>query len=140
MSENISYKAMALIQRQEKRDRENGSVLDALGLEADAVPMEMADVENVDISIPPAKCPTCNGTKVYRSVFSSWECAACFGTGFDLSNPIAVIKWQAACMDWSKKQIKSLCQKNRELSDNRTAKEKESDAVEGFYRDAKIKD
>ncbi|MCG6387468.1 hypothetical protein [Vibrio fluvialis] len=140
MDENISHKAAALIQRQMKRDQENGSILDALGLEVDSPTLEMADVESVDISNPPPKCAMCNGAKVVRAIFSKWECSACFGTGFDLSNPIAVIKWQNACLDWSKGEITGLRQKNRELADTRTKEEKESDAIDKFYANTKIKD
>lgn len=140
MDENISHKAAALAQRQNRRDQQNGSILDALGLEACTVQMEMADVEQVDIAIPPPKCTECNGTKVVKSLFSKWECASCFGTGFDLSNPIAVIKWQDACLAWSKREITGLRQKVREMSDTRTKEEKESDAIDAFYHDAKIKD
>ncbi|EGR1298301.1 hypothetical protein EAF56_20150 [Vibrio alginolyticus] len=140
MDESISLKAAALIQRKQKRDEENSSVLDSLGLEPVGTPMEMQDVEDVDISTPPAKCPTCNGSKYVKSLFSKWECAECYGTGFDMSNPIAVIKWQSACMDWARDRISRQGAEIKRLKDPRTDEERHAEAVEEFYSDAKIKD
>lgn len=140
MDESISLKAAALIQRKQKRDEENSSVLDSLGLEPVSAPMEMQDVEDVDISTPPAKCVTCNGSKYVKSLFSMWECAECFGTGFDMSNPIAVIKWQSACMDWARERLSMQSAHIKRLKDLRTDEERHAEAVEEFYSDAKIKD
>lgn len=140
MDENTSIKAAALAMRQKNRDENNGSILDSMGLEAEVVSMELEDVDRVDISNPPDKCTTCDGKKYVKSLFSQWECASCFGTGFDLSNPVAVIKWQSACMDWSKKRISDQLAKIRRLEEPRTDEERHAEAVQEFYSDAKIKD
>lgn len=40
----------------------------------------------------PFKCSFCNGTGMVGGLFSKCGCAACDETGYDLSDPVAVIK------------------------------------------------
>ena len=38
------------------------------------------------------KCPHCHGTGMVSGLFSQAECYLCDGTGFDLSDPVVLIK------------------------------------------------
>lgn len=47
----------------------------------------------------PDNCYYCNGTGQHVGVFKTVECATCNGCGLDITDPIAVIKWQAKQLD-----------------------------------------
>lgn len=44
----------------------------------------------------PSVCTCCNGAGSYTGLFKADVCATCSGCGFDISDPIKVIEWQAA--------------------------------------------
>lgn len=51
--------------------------------------------KNVEPEKPNA-CIHCNGTGSYTGLFKADVCATCNGCGFDISDPMKVIEWQAA--------------------------------------------
>ncbi|HHF2868998.1 TPA: hypothetical protein ACPJZQ_004156 [Vibrio alginolyticus] len=67
----------------------------------------MNRLQDADVTLDnkPDHCPTCKGSGYTKSLFSKWECCSCFGIGYDLSDPVAVIKWQKLCLDWSKNRL-----------------------------------
>ena len=50
---------------------------------------------NNDKHKKPDCCEVCNGTGVYEGLLKRYECESCYGSGFDVSDPVAVIKHQA---------------------------------------------
>ncbi len=127
-----------LERRARARDERSKSVIDSLGLgeyvESPQVG-ELVDVDGITVADKPKPCAECNGTGQIKGLFSRFECNACFGTTFDLSNPIAIIKWQSACLAWAKEEVR------RARADlylaTTTEAERTAKAVEVFYKDAK---
>lgn len=139
MDEISQSKAQALQGRIERRNEQNDSILDSMGL-AGGESVSVSEVEAVEANVHerPLSCGNCKGTGKVASLFSKWECMECHGTGFDLSNPVAVIKWQTACMEWAKSEL--LTARHQLKLATTTKEEREAEAVNEFYRSAKIKD
>jgi len=78
-------------------------------------------------SATPELCKSCNGTKVYKGIFNVTECASCDGTGFDLSNPMAIIKHQAKQLEEARTYCKDIQAKQKKQTEylNRLFTEKE---------------
>lgn len=139
MTEIAKSKSRALSERVARRNKENQSVLDQMGVSyRSSEDLHCEDIGQVSISDKPSNCAACGGKGKVKSLFSYWDCADCFGTGFDMTNPIAVIKWQTACMDWAKAELVKLRSEVYRLSTTE-AERKEKDLNE-FYKDAKRKD
>lgn len=50
--------------------------------------------ESVAIERPDC-CAYCNGTGEHKGLFKTDVCATCSGSGFDITDPLKVIQWQA---------------------------------------------
>lgn len=112
MSEQTAeYKRQALADRAARRDSESVSILETMGLEPvqDSPELDLHDFREDEITLEskPAKCKTCYGQGTVKGLFFRRECDDCYGTGYALSDPIAIIKWQKLCMAWAKQTIKN---------------------------------
>ena len=143
MDEIAEQKRIALKERARKRDSATPSILESYGFEDPNQQQEKQVLSNLIDADPalqdkPLPCPTCGGKGWIKSVFSNWECAACFGTTYDLSNPIAIIKWQKLCMDWAKRDV----QRTREAlyRATTTEAEREENAIQEFHGSSKRTD
>ncbi len=135
-------KELHLIHRMQRRDQTHDSVLSALGIDenqtTDVIDSDYYPNDEVRIDEPPPTCSECKGQKFVLGMFYKRECDKCKGTGFDLSNAIAVIKWQNLCLDWSKMTIK---RQRHDITLLATSdEEREEKAQEKFYRHARLKD
>lgn len=141
MDEIADYKRRHLEQKRIDRDERNDSILDNFDFdteEAEQGVIKHCSDASVSLEDKPPECPTCNGKGWVQSLFSRWECDACFGTTYDLSNPVAIIKWQRLCMEWAKKDvIKSRLDLQTATMSN---EQKEAKAIDDFYQTAKRKD
>ena len=68
-----------------------------LAREAAAPAIQTAEIDTSMTSEPrpdgaPAKCSFCEGTGMVGGLFSKYGCGVCEETGYDLSDPVAVIK------------------------------------------------
>lgn len=143
MSDEITdLKRQHLEGRVRKRDQENKSILDQFNIdpESDAEQRIIESCSDAEVTIDdkPAPCKACQGRGWVKTLFSRWECDSCFGTTYDLSNPIAIIKWQRLCLDWAKKDIYE--SRRALLHATTTSEERQAHAVEEFYKDARRKD
>lgn len=138
MNDEITeMKRQSLEQRQAKRDSENASVLESLGLEAAEEPaLEVSDsYEDVTLKSKPKPCPTCYGKGTVKGVCLTRECETCYGTGYSLTDPIALIKWQKLCMQWAKAKIREQ-EKQLHLATT-TEEERLEESVKRSYSGAK---
>ncbi|EGQ9864776.1 hypothetical protein MZJ31_004448 [Vibrio parahaemolyticus] len=141
-NEISDIKRSQLEQRQRERDERSPSILDTfegieLTDEREALANRLQDAD-VTLDDKPDRCPTCNGTGYTKSLFSKWECCSCFGTGYDLSDPVAVIKWQKLCLDWSKNRLWEY--RVALIKATTTEEERLASEVESFYENARRKD
>ncbi|MCG3884164.1 hypothetical protein I3271_05640 [Photobacterium leiognathi] len=134
--ESSEIKRIQLIERQNRRNAESESILDSLGLDyqpSEHLILESAD--NVTLEDKPAKCKECSGKGKVKSLFSEYECFSCFGIGYDLSDPVRIMKWQQLCMSWSKTKIRKL---ERDLHIATTTEaERMEQGMNEFYKDIK---
>ncbi|WP_413113375.1 hypothetical protein [Thaumasiovibrio sp. DFM-14] len=139
MTEELAkHKRNQLESRIEQRNEANNSILDAMGLaleDSDAISLVDTDDSEVGLTDRPKTCKECRGRGVVKPMFFEFECPACYGTGYDLSDPIRLIKWQKLCMEWAKDRIGSL-KKTLYLAST-TVDEREADSMEAFYSDSK---
>lgn len=143
MSDEIAdLKRQHLEGRMRKRDQEHDSILEKFDveIEPDASQQVVDNCSDVDVTLDdkPASCKECGGKGWVKSLFNRWECDVCFGTTYDLSNPIAIIKWQRLCLDWAKNDV--LESRKALLEATTTSEERQAHAVEEFYKDARRKD
>ncbi len=136
--------------RIQQRNESNPSLAEQLMLEAggslsDLSPGESAGGEEEASKGSGKKselpvCWACNGKGVSEGLFSKSECFNCEGTGFDLAEPVAIIKKQNEWLEWAKETIIAQRRENAELKklDTRTDGEKEAAAIEVFYKDSKM--
>ncbi|UTZ44517.1 hypothetical protein [Vibrio campbellii] len=143
MNDDIAdLKRQHLESRKQKRDQENKSILGQFDVElepdADLQVIESCSDAEVSLDDKPAPCKACCGKGWVKPLFFRTECDRCFGTTYDLTNPVAIIKWQQLCLEWAKKDVKE----NRRalLHATTTSEERKAKAVEGFYQDARRKD
>lgn len=139
-TETVRIKRDHLKGRQEKRDKDTPSILPHFGNELDDEQQTVSRCSDVDIQMEdkPDKCSNCNGRGWVKGLFENWECSVCFGTTYDLSNPIAVIKWQKLCMEWAKKDVIDSRYKLKQMTT--TPEERQEGAVHEFYSGSKRKD
>lgn len=138
MSGNSESKRRHLALRREDRDKNNDSILRYYSGDLDDSPKVIESDAVVDIATPPPKCSECNGSGSVKTLFSRWECSLCHGTCYDLSDPLAVIRWQKACMEWSKSKIRLLG--NQLHMATTTESERTEKCVEKFYERTKRRD
>jgi RecJ-like exonuclease len=133
-------KSLYLKELIEKRNEKNVSILDTFDIHDDALEISESDAltseGTVDIHCPPEKCPTCKGKGQTKGLFSFFECIACHGTGYDMTNPLYVIRWQAQCLAWSKTRINQQQKRIKELV-ALPEEERQAIAREQFYKDAR---
>lgn len=77
-----------------------------------------AEVLRPDASEPepdgkPGKCPNCGGSGQVAGLLKAYDCYLCEGTGYDLSDPVVVIKFLQAGGRKLKKMYKSLASEHR---------------------------
>lgn len=109
--EIIELKRQALIERRDRRDSQNKSILETMGLEQDInseIESNRTDDREITLECKPSICTTCKGYGKIKPMFYWFECSDCHGTGYNLLDPISIIKWQKLCMSWSKEQINLL--------------------------------
>ncbi len=140
--EIVNLKRQHLEQRQRKRDQEHNSILEQFDVELEPA-AEVQIVKNcsdaeVTLDDKPMPCKFCNGKGWVKSLFNRWECDSCFGTTYDLSNPVAIIKWQKLCLEWARNEV--LDTRKALLYATTTSEERQAAAVEEFYKDARRKD
>lgn len=136
MSNDESY----IEKRIRERDARNVSLAEQMLKDmGQSVPIEEAPQAGGDSpgKLPP--CSVCNGKGSVQGLFSRSECFACDGTGYDLSNPVAIIKHQRRLLSWAKAEIMKARRQRDAARDTRTEQEKEADAVSVFYSSAKIR-
>ena len=128
--------------RIQKRNESNPSLAEQLLVEAGGSPSELeshdaACDEGSGKALP--VCWACNGKRVVEGLFGNSECFNCEGTGFDLAEPLKIIKQQSEWLKWSKETIIRLRKQLAKIEkpDIRTDKQKEADAVEEFYKNSK---
>lgn len=63
----------------------------------------------------PRKCGYCDGTGAHVGLFKTDMCASCNGCGFDISDPIKVIQWQAASLAKARVMYKRLSNQHSDL-------------------------
>ncbi|OEE37304.1 hypothetical protein A1QO_04150 [Vibrio genomosp. F10 str. ZF-129] len=101
-------KSIQLNTRIAKRDQSTESILKTFDIDFD-VSYENITLEvnhgPVTVTDRPDQCYSCHGKGRIQGLFGTSECAICHGTGLDLSNPLAVIQWQKACLQWAKNTI-----------------------------------
>ena len=116
------------------RNEKNTSILDSMGFDYPSkASIEIQDSnDEVTIKDKPAVCCKCFGRGVVKPMFYYIECAECFGTGYDLSNPLSIIKWQKLCLKWSKTKITSLQNEVRKL---KPMSDEEKQKAMGFVMD-----
>ncbi|MCG9576130.1 hypothetical protein L1D14_07735 [Vibrio tubiashii] len=132
-------KSVHLKKRIDTRNTNNISLIESLGLEEPSSNLDLSPVEaNVSIDDKPDKCPTCKGRGQVKPMFYSIECNDCYGIGFDLSDPIKLIKWQSACLTWAKNRLK--CQTNIINTLKTTSQEREEASQAKFYQSSNRKD
>lgn len=143
MNEIAEQKRATLEERVKKRDNATPSILESYGFEDPNQQQEQQVLSNLADADPtlrdrPAPCPTCRGKGWVKALFGKWECSACWGTTYDLSNPIAIIKWQKLCMEWAKRDV----QRSREAlyRATTTEAEREEDSIQEFYGSSKRTD
>lgn len=137
-SEIADFKRRQLQDRQRKRDQENDSILGQFDVELDQEAIENCSDVEVTLEDKPLHCKACGGKGWIKSLFSRWECDRCFGTTYDLSNPIAIIKWQKLCLEWARSEVVE--SRKALLNATMTSSEREANAVEEFYKNARCKD
>ncbi|WP_432773881.1 hypothetical protein [Vibrio parahaemolyticus] len=134
-------KRLHLEARQRKRDAANSSILDHFEVELDDESKDViarcADAE-VTLNDKPKPCELCKGRGWVKPLFVKYECDACFGTTYDLSNPIAIIKWQRLCMEWAKNDV--LENRKALLYATTTEQERQAATIDDFYKDSNRKD
>ena len=138
MSEISELKRVHLDNRRVERDKNNVSILEQFPQSLSSTPEVIESEAKVDISTPPPKCTSCNGSGYLNSLFSRWECSSCHGTRYDLGDPLAVIRWQQSCMDWSKQKINRL--NHQLLVANKTEAQLTEEAMERMYERGRTKD
>jgi hypothetical protein len=106
--------------------------LPAANNDSEATPQSSSNTKPCPIPV----CPNCQGKKIIAGVFSSSECYLCDGTGYDLTDPLVVIKHQAALLAWAKDTLLKQRKQIDKLT-NPQPKPNMADAIENFYRDAK---
>ncbi len=146
MEDLESIKARHLEDRIRNRNDGNISILESFNFEPIAEQVESDTIKASDDD-KPNLCPNCQGTGQVRGLFTLSECYLCEGVGLDMSNPVAVIRWQRSCMEWSKKQIMQhraelhqLRGKLALIPEDVMTNYMNAAATEDFYHDAKIKD
>lgn len=77
-------------------------------------------------AVRPDSCEHCNGTGVFIGIFSKDTCASCSGSGFDISDPLKVIQWQASQLNKARFHYKNVSSKFDDLL-NRYGVEKYND-------------
>lgn len=92
--------------------------------------MELSD-EAVDVLKRLPVCAECNGKKEIKPMFYWLECPRCYGTGLDLSNPLAVIRLQQEFLATAKTVI--IEQRRTLYMNSSTEGERNADSVEGLY-------
>ena len=134
----LKNKRQQLVKRQIERDKKSESILDVMHLE-NPYQRDLAfeSAINVTLDDKPKKCAVCSGTGYIKSLFSSYECVGCFSTGYDLSDPIRLIKWQQLCMSWSKTKIRKL-ERDLQIATTTEAERMEK-GISEFYNDIKNK-
>lgn len=140
MSDLSSEKRLQLELRQYQRDQMSESILESMGLsdfsDSNGFVCESCDDE-VTINDKPLVCSNCKGKGVIKPMFYEFECDHCFGTGYDMSNPVKIIKWQKLCMSWSKEKVTKLRSDLYTASTNK--RERMGDCMDAFYKEAKLK-
>lgn len=80
-------------------------------------------------------CKPCKGKGMVKPMFHTMECQDCFGTGFDLKEPLALIRLQKKYLEQAKSLIVGLRKQLYELG--LQDGESEQLAMDKFYRHAK---
>lgn len=131
----LAEKRSHLQKRIEKRNECNESVLASFGFDVEPAAMIKLPAETkeeVTIDDRPPSCSSCQGKGTVKPMFYEYECDACYGTGIDISDPVAVIKWQKECLQWGRNEIQRL---RRELYlATTTEDERLGHSVSRFYQ------
>lgn len=88
--EIVDFKRQQLSMLRSRRIQEAPSVLERFKVEITTPVSQAADAAEKKSGVE--KCPHCHGTGMVHGLFSASECYLCDGTGFDLSDPVALIK------------------------------------------------
>lgn len=87
MTDSVEFKRSQIRALKAAREAKHGSVLERF-----AAPSTQEEASNGEPDRKPLrKCPGCKDG-LYEGLFGKTECAACAGTGFELDDPIEVIK------------------------------------------------
>ena len=65
-------------------------------------------VSQSEVNEKPVDCTHCDGTGSYVGLFKTDMCIVCNGSGFDISDPMKVIQWQAAQLNKARVLYKRL--------------------------------
>lgn len=136
MDDYSDIKRQHLLDKIRVRDQRNESILDRMGLkpinDENALICDSAEEPDVDIKKKPKLCSKCHGQGTIKPMFFVMECDSCYGTGYDLTNIIYLIKWQKLCLDWSKKKLLQLQDDVYKLST--TPEERMADSMDQLYK------
>lgn len=96
--------------------------------------LEIVDSEYQNLKKLPV-CKECCGTKKVATLFSQRDCDACFETGIDLSDPLAIVRLQQSLLEKAREIIVSQRKTIYDLA--YTEEEKQALSMEQFYKSAK---
>lgn len=110
MTDSVEFKRRQQAALKAARENKHGSILDGLSLSDDP----SSDDENGAGRKPLRPCPLCD-KGMYQGLFGKSECAECHGTGFELDDPIEVIKALLAGGKKLRLQFKALTRQANEF-------------------------
>lgn len=96
--------------------------------------LEISDLESNKLVVIPI-CKKCFGKKTITPMFFEVDCLACYATGIDLSDPLAVIRLQQSFLEKAKEIIGFQRKSIYDLA--YTDEEKQALTQEKFYKHAK---
>jgi len=88
--ESIAFKRQQREALLGRKQQELPSVLESFHIKFDTPASIAAEAAEKKAGVQ--KCPNCHGTGIVSGLFSKSECYLCDGTGFDLSDPVALVK------------------------------------------------
>ncbi|EKO3439514.1 hypothetical protein NTE19_003406 [Vibrio fluvialis] len=133
MEDKSAYLANRIALRNDTHESLAERMLKDLGVD----PQESPEVVSSDDSPAPIPvCAFCGGKGKVQGLFSKSDCFSCDGTGYDMSDPVRVVKHQKQLLEWARGAIVKARRDREAALDTRTDEEKHAAAVESFYKDS----
>lgn len=111
MTDSAEFKRNQLADLQAARRHNMPSILEGMSLKVAPEPEPDSSVERPALRPCPGGC----NKGMVQGLLSKYECAVCDGTGFDMSDPVAVVKALMAGVNKLRKHTKDVKREFREF-------------------------